>query len=80
MMKSRGWIHAAVRGEVGTVRRSVGRPDDDEGVTHPQVRPDPALVAMSGIEAHVLHADDFLALMLGDGVPDCHVVGGRCSS
>jgi len=30
-----GWIHAAVRGEVGTARRSAGRPDDDEGVTHP---------------------------------------------
>jgi RNA polymerase sigma-70 factor, ECF subfamily len=26
----------------GTARRSVGRSDDDEGVTHPQVRPDPA--------------------------------------
>ena len=32
---------------------------------------------MSGIEAHVLHADDFLALMLGDGVPDGHVIGGQ---
>jgi hypothetical protein len=36
-----------------------------------------AVVAMSGIEAHVLHADDFLALMLGDGVPDGHVIGGQ---
>ena len=26
----------------GTARRSVGGPGDDEGVTHPQVRPDPA--------------------------------------
>ena len=34
-----------------------------------------AVVAMSGIEAHVLHADDFLALMLGDGLPDGHVIG-----
>ena len=25
----------------------------------------------------MLHADDFLALMLGDGVPDGHVVGGQ---
>jgi len=25
----------------------------------------------------VLHADDFLALMLGDGVPDGHVIGGQ---
>jgi hypothetical protein len=23
----------------------------------------------------MLHADDFLALMLGDGVPDGHIVG-----
>jgi hypothetical protein len=36
-----------------------------------------AVVAMSGIEAHVLHADDFLSLMLGDGVPDGHVIGGQ---
>ena len=36
-----------------------------------------AVVAMSGIEAHVLHADNFLALMLGDGVPDGHVIGGQ---
>jgi hypothetical protein len=36
-----------------------------------------AVVAMSGIEAHVLHADDFLALVLGDGVPDGHVIGGQ---
>ena len=32
---------------------------------------------VSGVEAHVLHADDFLALMLADGVPDGHVVGGQ---
>ena len=25
----------------------------------------------------MLHADDFLALMLGDGVPDGHVIGGQ---
>jgi hypothetical protein len=30
---------------------------------------------MSSIEAHVLHADDFLAFMLADGVPDGHVAG-----
>jgi hypothetical protein len=29
----------------------------------------------SGIEAQVLHADEFLAFMLGDGGPDCHVLG-----
>jgi hypothetical protein len=29
---------------------------------------------MSGIDAYVLHADDAMALMLGDGVPDGHVV------
>jgi hypothetical protein len=30
---------------------------------------------VSRVDAHVLHADDFLALMLGDGVPDGHVIG-----
>lgn len=30
---------------------------------------------MSGIDAYILHADDLLALMLGDGVPNCYVVG-----
>ena len=30
---------------------------------------------MSRVEADVLHADDFLALMIGDGVPDGHVIG-----
>ena len=29
----------------------------------------------SRVEADVLHADDFLALMIGDGVPDGHVIG-----
>jgi hypothetical protein len=29
----------------------------------------------SGIKAHVLHADDFLAFILTQGVPDRHVVG-----
>ena len=29
------------------------------------------------IEAYVLHADDLLAFMLGDGVPDGHVVRGQ---
>ena len=29
------------------------------------------------VKTHVLHADDFLALMLADGVPDRHVVGGQ---
>jgi hypothetical protein len=46
---------------------------------------DPELVLLGGdshslvsrVEAHVLHADDFLALMLADGVPDGHVVGGQ---
>src|SRR5439155_7374576 len=31
---------------------------------------------VSRVEAHVLHADDLLAFVLGDGVPDGHVVGG----
>jgi len=30
---------------------------------------------VSRVEADVLHADDFLALMIGDGVPDGHVIG-----
>jgi hypothetical protein len=30
---------------------------------------------MSGIDAYMLHADDFLALVLGGGAPDGHVVG-----
>jgi hypothetical protein len=33
--------------------------------------------AVSRVEAHVLHADDLLAFVLGDGVPDGHVVGGQ---
>ena len=32
---------------------------------------------VSRIEAHVLHADNFLAFVLGDGVPDGHVIGGQ---
>jgi len=30
----------------------------------------------SGVEAHVLHADDLVTFMHSDGVPDCHLVGG----
>ena len=33
--------------------------------------------AVSRIEAHVLHANNFLAFVLGDGVPDGHVIGGQ---
>jgi hypothetical protein len=40
MMTSRGWIHAAVRGEVGTGSRSAGRPDDDEGAPSAAIGPD----------------------------------------
>jgi hypothetical protein len=31
----------------------------------------------SGIGAYVLHANDLLAFILGDGVPDGHVVSGQ---
>lgn len=30
-----------------------------------------------GVQTHMLHADDLLASILGNGVPDCHVVGGQ---
>ena len=33
--------------------------------------------AVSRVEAHVLHVDNFPAFVLGDGVPDGHVVGGQ---
>lgn len=33
--------------------------------------------AVSRIEAHVLHADNFLAFAVGDGVLDGHVIGGQ---
>lgn len=31
----------------------------------------------SGIQAHVLDADDLLTFVHGDCVPDCHVVSGQ---
>ncbi len=32
---------------------------------------------LASVDAYVLHADDFLTLMLGDGVPDGHVAAGQ---
>src|SRR5215472_3349242 len=38
---------------------------------------DPGSVNKSGIQAHVLDANDLLSLVHGDCVPDCYVVGGQ---
>lgn len=38
------------------------------------------LFAGSGVEAYVLNADGLLTVASGDGVPDGHLVGGRCNS
>src|SRR5258707_13333576 len=50
----------------GTTRRSVGRPDDDEGVTHPQVRPDPAFGLLKLSDDALPHVYGYLLARCGD--------------
>jgi RNA polymerase sigma-70 factor (ECF subfamily) len=50
----------------GTARRSPGRPDDDEGVTHPQVRPDPALGLLELYDDALPHVYGYLLARCGD--------------
>ena len=50
----------------GTTRRSVGRPDDDEGVTHPQVRPDPAFGLLKLYDDALPHVYGYLLARCGD--------------
>jgi RNA polymerase sigma-70 factor (ECF subfamily) len=47
-------------------RRSTGRPDDDKGVTHPQVRPDPALGLLSLYDDALPHVYGYLLARCGD--------------
>jgi hypothetical protein len=44
------------------------------------LRPLSLSLTRSGIQAHVLDADDLLTFVHGDCVPDRHVVSGKCSS
>ena len=66
------WTHHAVilltgPGEkLGTARRSAGRADDDEGVTHPQVRPDPAFGLLKLYDDALPHVYGYLLARCGD--------------
>jgi hypothetical protein len=44
----------------------MGRPDDDEGVTHPQVRPDPAFGLLKLYDDALPHVYDYLLARCGD--------------
>src|ERR1700730_787449 len=50
----------------GTARRSVGRSDDDEGVTAPQVRPDPALGLLKLYDDALPHVYGYLLARCGN--------------
>ena len=50
----------------GTGRRSISRPDDDEGVTHPQVRPDPAFGLLTLYDNALPHVYGYLLARCGD--------------
>jgi RNA polymerase sigma-70 factor (ECF subfamily) len=47
-------------------RRSVGRPGDDEGMTHPQVRPDPAFGLLKLYDDALPHVYGYLLARCGD--------------
>ena len=47
-------------------RRSAGRPGDDEGVTHPQVRPDPAFGLLKLYDDALPHVYGYLLARCGD--------------
>ena len=53
-------------GKFGTARRSAGRPGDDEGVTHPQVRPDPAFGLLKLYDDALPHVYGYLLARCGD--------------
>src|SRR5215472_12313447 len=55
-----------VEKKLGTARRSASRPDDDEGVTHPQVRPDPAFGLLKLYDDALPHVYGYLLARCGD--------------
>jgi hypothetical protein len=78
----RAWVVLVRRGYRSMVASmvSLGRPDGGRVGAFPYRLKVPAMPfasKKSGIGAYVLHADDVLAFMLGDGVPDGHVVSGQ---
>src|SRR5947209_3080395 len=50
----------------GPTRRSTGRRDDDEDVTHPQVRPDPAFGLLELYDDALPHVYGYLLARCGD--------------
>jgi len=50
----------------GTARRSIDRPDDDEGVTHPQMRSDPAFGLLKLYDDALPHVYGYLLARCGD--------------
>src|SRR5215469_10326427 len=50
----------------GAARRSVGRPNDDGGMTHPQLRPDPAFGLLSLYDDALPHVYGYLLARCGD--------------
>ena len=50
----------------GAARRSAGRRDDDEDVTHPQVRPDPAFGLLEVYDVALPHVYGYLLARCGD--------------
>ena len=50
----------------GATRRSAGRPDDYENVTHPQVRPDPAFGLLELYDDALPHVYGYLLARCGD--------------
>src|SRR5258708_5483869 len=56
----------AGRKSSGPARRSSGGPDDDEDVTHPQVRPDPAFGLLKLYDDALPHVYGYLLARCGD--------------
>ena len=52
--------------KLGAARRSAGRSGDDEGVTHPQVRPDPAFGLLELFDDALPHVYGYLLARCGD--------------
>jgi RNA polymerase sigma-70 factor, ECF subfamily len=52
--------------KVGAARRSASRPDDDKGVTRPQVRPDPAFGLLKLYDDALPHVYGYLLARCGD--------------
>jgi RNA polymerase sigma-70 factor, ECF subfamily len=56
-----GWNPLAVSGRSSaTARRSIGSPDDDESVRHPQARPDPAFALLELYDDALPHVYGYL--------------------